>query len=129
MKLPKDKPPFIGILFERDWEGQKLNCDLVEESKHHIYSLEFEICNGHLNLRLMCPDILTVRIYAHLKYDPEKFKAWLYMVKKASTYNFGHVFSVKDQHVLLKSYNKKYNFVLKANKCSVVEEQDDKMYV
>jgi hypothetical protein len=129
LKLPKVKPPFIGILFDKSWDGEKMNCDLVEAHRNAYYSIEFEYCNSHLNLRLMSQELLTIRNYAHLKFDAEKLKSWLYMSKMVNAYNFGHVIIERDQHILLKTQHKKLNFVLKMDKCKLVVEENNQMYV
>ncbi len=42
VKLPKNKPPFIGIQFMYEHEAQKLNEDLAEKYGNSTYKVVFE---------------------------------------------------------------------------------------
>ena len=122
LKLPKGKPPFIGILFQSATEAEKLNSDLVVDHRYLNYKIIFEIIADHLNIRLICEELVTVRFYNHVVYDPEKLKSWLYVLKtgKTTSVNFSHLILKDNKHTLVKAYQQKIYFVLKVANCKVL---------
>lgn len=126
LKIPQGKPPFVGILFAVTHEAAALNADLVINHRHKNYKLIFEVVGTHLNLRLICEDLVTVRFYNHIKFSPEKLKSWLYIIysKKVTVINFGHITTVKDKHELVKTTPQSKNFVLKVIHCQLLSDNN-----
>ena len=118
VKLPKNKPPFIGIQFTFEHEAEKLNEDLVERFGKGTYKIVFEFLRPFTNIKLISEEHLLIRNYSHIAYeDTEKLKVWLKLTKDTPPkyFNFGHVVLVNGQHKLVKTSNKKINFVLKVD--------------
>lgn len=122
VKLPKDKPPFIGVVLKIT-DSDMLNQDLILEHKYADYRIELEFILGHVNLKLISNSIPTVRIYSRLSYDKDKLKAWFYITKGVKQFNYGHVrdFNGKDEIIKIRSKN----FVLKMDSYKVFSENTD----
>jgi hypothetical protein len=96
LKLPKGKLPFIGVnlgtRYNRfDPDPCRFNADLVNDHGAEIYQIHLELFTDHLNLRLICENLVLIRDYKELKYDTVKLKTWVYMAQNAKQYHFGHV--------------------------------------
>jgi hypothetical protein len=65
VKLPKGKPPFIGILFSTETEANTLNQELVNDFKYRPYRIILEPLRDFINLRLVCEEIVVVKFYNH----------------------------------------------------------------
>ena len=109
-KLPKGKPPFIGILFENIFQASTLNQDFVNELQGSIFTIHMEPI-AKMNLRLICENPISIRHYSNLKYDKEKLHAWQKRV--SGQVNFGHLMKVYDTDTIVKTMTKQKNFVLK----------------
>lgn len=123
LKLPKDKPPFIGLLFSSATDAEKLNEDLVLEHKNKSYKILLEPLKGVISLRLICEEIVTVRFYNNIKCNPEKLSSWLYLTKNVKRFNFSHVardYKIYDKLVVAKP---KYKlFVLSIESVKLITE-------
>lgn len=124
--LPKGKPPFIGVLFYFPEQAAVTNADLVIEHKKKEYWIVLETFKKHLNLRLICNDLVSVRFYNHLKYDPDKLKSWLYVVaaNKSTLVNFSQLVIANEKLTVVKTSPKNVSFVLKIKKCEVQSSKD-----
>ncbi len=122
--LPVGKPPFIGVLFYRAEEAATANADLAIQHKRRNYWIVLETYKKHLNLRLICDEIVTVRFYNHLKYDPEQLKSWLYIVSanKSAQVNFSQLVVMNEKLSVVKTSPKNVSFVLKVKKCEVLKQ-------
>lgn len=119
--LPNGKPPFIGVLFYFPEQAAVTNADLAIDHKKKEFWIVLETYKKHLNLRLICNDLVSVRFYNHLKYDPEKLKSWLYVVSanKSTLVNFSQLIVMNEKLSVVKTSPKNISFVLKVKKCEV----------
>ena len=91
VKLPKDRPPFMGVLIPGDNYGwSKLNQDLILEHKNASYKIMLEFTGNKLDLRLISNDQQIARIYKDIQYDPVKLTSWVHHTKNAKEFNFCH---------------------------------------
>ncbi len=104
LKLPKNKPPFIGILFPKylTHDAKKENVDLICSTNSSPCRIILEPLKNELNIRLICEEKVTVRFYSGIKYNPIKLKDWLYLTTKATKFNFAHLDIEFDKHIVLK---------------------------
>jgi len=115
LKLPKEKPPFIGILLaETDNRSypERLNEDLINEHKYAGYRLVLEFENKRLNLGLLADDSGIARYYKGLEFEGHELAGWIYMTRQAKQFNFGHVRLERGRETIVKTWGKKINFVL-----------------
>ncbi len=113
LKLPKGKPPFVGVLFEQEYHGADMNVDLYKTHGNRAYKLVLEPIKTKINLRLICEEIVTVRFYNGLKYNHERLNDWIYLTKNTSAYTFGHVVFREDKHFSVRVHPGGKPFVLK----------------
>lgn len=128
LKLPKGKPPFIGILFTEESTGGHLHANLVEKYSGNEFHIIMEHTKNALNLRLICNEIVMVYFYNHLRFDPDRLKSWLYLTKNAKEFNFGHIYTQFDKHILIMSRPGRKKFVVRATRCKLIAMDDHEEY-
>lgn len=124
LKLPKGKPPFVGVLFEQEYQGADLNLDLYKAHGHRPYKLVLEPIKLRIHLRLICEDIVTVRFYNGLKYDLQRLNDWMYLTKKAKLFTFGHVVFRDDKHYPVRIHPGNKPFALKVESLELLVPDD-----
>jgi hypothetical protein len=115
LKLPKDKPPFIGILLsdsDNRSYPERLNEDLINEHKYAGYRLIFELNSGRLDLGFVSEEAHITRYYKELEFDGAQLALWVYSTRNSKQFNFGHVRLEWGRETIVKTWGKKTNFVL-----------------
>ena|SRR6218665_1165736 len=115
LKLPGDKPPFIGILLadgDNRSYPERLNEDLINEHKYAGYCLLLELSAGRVDLSLLSVQGHISRIYKGLEFDGAQLALWVYATRHARQFNFGHVRLERGREKVVKTWGKKINFVL-----------------
>lgn len=126
VKLPKDKPPFIGIVFEHAGDAGKINQELITDHKYADYRIVFEFISGWVNVKLISNSIPAVKFYNKLSYDKEKLIAWFYITKNRKGFNFSHLYVSGNKECVAKAPAKQILFVLKVDSYEVhTGEPDD----
>lgn len=128
LKLPKGKPPFIGILFKDEISGNSLHTEVVEKFQKNEYHLLLEHTKSTLNLRLICAERVMVYFYNHLSFDAEKLKSWLYLTKDSTVFNFGHIYKQFDKDCLISTRPGRKNFVVKVTRCKLISAEDNEEF-
>jgi hypothetical protein len=120
LMLPENKPPFIGICFGRLGD-ELINQDLIFDHRKRTYSIIIEAFERHMNLRLVCKEIVTVRFYNHVAYDPAQLKSWLYVI--AADQNkycmFAHLVGSKGNMRIATTTPGSLKFALRVKSCSL----------
>ncbi len=123
VKLPKDKLPFIGILYNSIYKAESENQDLVIDHKHLNYRVKFEFAGSGINLYLSSEDKLIQREYRNREYDPLKLKVWFQNTNKASNFNFSHLMDNYGQESVVRTLqNVNKLFLLKVNSYEIITE-------
>jgi len=122
-KLPRGKPPFIGVLFPTEYSACHENQDLPERKPSVVCRILLEPIKTQMHLRLVCEELVTIRFYNYLHYDHEKLKNWLYLTKDRKEFTFGHIVRERDTDKPVKLYSTNKYFVLKIEKVEVIQEQ------
>lgn len=126
VKLPPNKPPFIGIVFPHISVAEKTNQELVIDHKYADYRIVFEFIRTWINVKLISNAIPAVKFYNKLTYDKEKVIAWLYITKNSTEFNFSHLHEPYGKEVVVKTLLKQKLFVLKMDGYEVhTGEPDD----
>lgn len=125
LKIPRDKPPFIGILFPQylTHDAKKENTDLIYPHNTSPCRIILEPLKEELNIRLICEEKVTVRFYSHIKYNPTKLKDWLYLTQKATKFNFAHLDIEYDRHIVLKELGSKRNIIFHIESVRLISEE------
>jgi hypothetical protein len=116
LKLPANKAPFIGVILHGQEQSGLLNADLILKHQNKKYRIIIEHIHHVLNLRLICEEIVSVRFYDHLEFDPEQLKSWLYVIKRANYVNFSQLKLVNEKLSVLRTSPQNKLFVLKIYK-------------
>jgi len=119
VKLPKDKLPFLGIVFPTSYLATQTNEDLLLDHKEDVYRLIFEFTGTILNLKLICDEKVIIRTYRNVDYEKEKLKNWVQITRKANAFNFGHIYMQSNKEVVVKNYKNRKLFVLRLNKYEI----------
>jgi hypothetical protein len=119
VKLPKDKLPFIGLVFGSSYQATQTNEDLILDHKEDLYRLIFEFNGTVLNLKLICDEKVIIRTYRNVEYDKEKLKSWVQITRKARELNFGHIYMQHNKEIVVKNYKNRKLFVLKLHKYEI----------
>lgn len=122
-KLPKDKAPYMGILFTSARTASYLNQSWVNEYKSQVFQLNVEFRNRKLFLTLSLLDFRLRHTYEVDTYDPHKLKAFLQKISSVSKINFGHVIRDHDKQVPAKTIDSRAYWVLGVNAVFVEGEQ------
>lgn len=121
VKLPKDKPPFIGIVFENRYEASRLNQDLVNQHKDKLFTIVLEPI-ARINLRLICSEINFFYQYMSLKCDAEKLKRWMQNINHDTKINFSHLIREKDKDIVIETMTDRKLFVLKVESIRILDD-------
>jgi hypothetical protein len=119
VKLPKDKLPFLGIVFPSSYQANQTNEDLVLDHKEDIYRMILEFTGTVLNLKLICDEKVIIRTYRNVDYDKEKLKSWVMITRKGTAFNFGHIYMQSNKEIVVKNYKNRKLFVLRLNKYEI----------
>lgn len=120
-KLPKDKPPFIGVVFEKEFTAERFNQKWINSYRNDDYKIVFESYNEGLNLRLTS-SIGCNTVYENLKFDKDKLRRFLYLTKSTKRFNFGHVTIKNDKHIVARTSVNGCYCVLKITKVILLTE-------
>ena len=123
LKLPKDKPPFIGVQFNSLFQASRTNDDLLFKVKDKSCKVILEPDRkGTIRLKFICEDMAITRKYDALEYDQYQLKNWMHMISRSKQFNFGHVLMEENKHIIVKDPGRFNNFVLKLDGVSMTEE-------
>ncbi len=123
LKVPKGKAPFIGVESGEHVAGDT-NKDLVLDHSEKEYKIVLEHTRTRLHLRLICEELVTVRFYESLQFDPGKLKDWLYITRKSTQFNFGHIYVKGNTDFIARVYPEKKTFVLKVINVEFVTDEN-----
>lgn len=123
LKVPKGKLPFIGIEFG-EHVAADTNKDLIQNHSEKEYKIVLEHSHKRLQLRLICEELVTVRFYERLEFDPSKLRDWLYITQKATKFNFGHIFVKGNTDYIARTYPGRKPFVLKVVSVEFVTDEN-----
>lgn len=97
LKLPKNKRPYIGILFQSEYKASYINQYWVNEFGGQDYKLIIEPHPEVLLVSLVNKRLMLFYSYEVKKFDGERLKKFLELVR-GKTINFGHVLLKNDKH-------------------------------
>lgn len=123
LKLPKDKPPFIGVQFSNHFDAGRTNADAVYHIEGRYCKITLEPKGHYIDLRIRCEDAMMSYTYKDLDYSPEKLRNWLAMVSNSKQFNFGHVLLENDNHKIAKVGSSLKNYVIKVESVKMVSEE------
>lgn len=122
LKQPEGKHPFIGILFNNEYQAAKLNQAQVQVNNLFYYKIIFEPKADKIDLTLKMDDWLFTYKYEGLKYNSDKLKRFLFSTMGAECYNFSHLLLKGDNHHVVKTLSTQTHFILKVTEVNLLVE-------
>jgi len=116
LKIPDNKPPFIGIQFSNQYDAGRTNAQAVYDIENRLCTIILEPQGHYINLNIKCEDVMMNYTYRDLDYSPEKLKNWLTKTTNSKQFNFGHVTLERDTHKIAKVGSGNKNYVIKVEK-------------
>ncbi len=114
LKMPKGKPPFIGIVFTSVREACSLNEELVNSPVDILYSLTFmHPTNNDVQVRIRSDNMKHFVIYKNVKCDPVQLENFIFINRMKQDFNFGHILRDFDRDTIVCTKEQYKPFVLK----------------
>lgn len=119
LKLPKDKLPFVGILFNDSYAASTTNKGWANSYREDLYTLEV-IPKGDLiaDMRIVCS--CGKGHYTDVKCNMQALKRFVQITHYHPYIHFGHAYLKNGEHQIAKTSNMA-NWVLKLATIKVVE--------
>jgi hypothetical protein len=119
MKLPKDKLPFIGILFQDSYTASSTNKSFANNYRTDLYTIEIIPKNDVLaDIKMHCE--CSKGQYLDVKCNMQALKRFVQITHYHPYIHWGHIYSQGGKHKIAKTTNQD-NWVLKLAKISVIE--------
>ena len=125
-KLPEGKDPVICICFEKHFEAQKTNEDLVLKFSKDEYTINIWPTDSEsslVNLMLISlDDPKNQRLYKNLSFNYPKLEWWLKHTEHNTSdmkFKFTHIVSEFGKDRVVRTYDQRKLFVLNVAKCVV----------
>ena len=122
LKLPENKPPYIGLLFQSEYKASYINQFYVNEFGGKYYKLVIEPFEDMLSVSLVSKELKLFYSYKVKKYDIFKLQRFL-GVAKYEPVNFGHVLMKNDKHYPARTMTELKIWVLTIQKIEFLSEQ------
>lgn len=114
LKLPKGKPPFIGIVFTSIREACRLNEHLINEPKDKKYTLTFmQPSKEGVEIRVRSDNGKDMVLYHRVKCNPTQLENFMFLTNRHQDFNFGHVLRDFEQDTIVKTCELGKPFILK----------------
>ncbi len=126
VKLPPNKPPFLGVLFKYENEGALLNFDLVESYKGSVFRMVINCTPATVKVMIICEEHLLLRTYLLGYEDKKKLKIWAEILNPnpPAYFNFSHITQENGNFNVVKTNLKKENFIVKIDRIDIAFERD-----
>lgn len=103
VKFPEKKPPFMGVLYENEFTGRRLNQSWVNTYGKFSYQIRIEPDLDFLKVTLSQKELGEKYDYLISHYDERKLKDFLERTKNLKQINFGHVTKEFDDLKIIKT--------------------------
>jgi len=120
LKVPRNKPPFLGIRFNNSFAAVHTNSDMIDQFKNHVFTMSVESAGGGLNIRLNIDRPMRIWHYNGVKFDRSKLLIFLAVPTKQ--WNFGHIIDVNGRDQIIKTIPKNEVFALKVGDLRILDE-------
>lgn len=121
LKLPDGKPPFIGIIFQNEWDGY-MNKEWADSYHTSLYQLIFEPAGETLKITFSSRNWNFKYTYQPVKYDLDKLKKFMQATKGSRVYNFGHIIWKEGNHKVIRTRANARMILFKIDQVKVVYE-------
>jgi hypothetical protein len=122
LRVPKDKPPVIGIVFRRIKEACILNQDLVNELPELPYYIRVrDNSSKGISFEIMSDKLQGTRLYKDVKYDRDKFENFLFVTRQRNVFTFAHLLYDFDQYFSVSTLERNKKFELKIERIYMMQ--------
>lgn len=122
-KLPKGKPPFIGIVFSSEFQAARTNQELVNDYKECDFTATLEpVGERNLNMVIKCVNPPLKIEYKNLEFKYDLFVRWRRIAEGAPV-NFSHLNIKLNEHIVVKTTLQNKLFVLKLNRVDLIGDK------
>jgi hypothetical protein len=124
LRVPKDKPPVIGILFRRAKYACEINADFIDAHGDKKFYIRFLKKNNYaVDLQLCSDQLQAHREYRDVKVDPVKLENFLYVTRGRKEFVFAHLLHDFDQFFAVYTSTLQKRFELKLEKILFTEAE------
>lgn len=117
LKVPKDKPPVIAVVFTKVKEACEMNEDLINEFAELPFYIRFKnLSSKGINFEIASEKLKGTRSYKDVKYDKTKLENFLFITRSAKYYTFTHLLYDFDRYFPISTYSKYKKFELKVER-------------
>ena len=117
LKVPKDKPPVIAVVFTRVKEACEWNEDLINEYPELPYFIRFANKSSKgISFELGSEKLKGKREYKDIKYDKVKLENFLFITRANTHFTFTHLLYDFDRYFPVSTFSKYKKFELKVER-------------
>jgi hypothetical protein len=102
-KFPENKPPFMGVVYENEFTGKRLNQSWVNTYGSFSFQIRIEPDLDFLKLTLSQKELGEKYDYLISRFDKNKLIEFLDKTKNLKQVNFGHVVKEFDDLKIIKT--------------------------
>jgi len=114
LKVPKDKPPVIAVVFTRVKEACEWNEDLINEHSTLPFYIRFKnLSSKGINFEIGSEKLSGIRAYKDIKYDKTKLENFLFITRTANSFTFTHLLYDFERYFPVSTFSKYKKFELK----------------
>lgn len=114
LKVPKDKPPVIAVVFTRVKDACEMNEDLINDMPDLPYYVRFKnLSSKGINFEIGSEKLKGYRLYKDIKYDKNKLDNFLFITRTNNQFIFTHLLYDFDRYFPVSTYSKYKKFELK----------------
>lgn len=121
LKRPKDKPPFLGVLFDSEFKASRYNEWWIQNPGEATrIGLMIEPKRGVLEIKIV-PAYANGSVYRIEDFKPFELQQFLIYAMSQKVVNFGHVIIKENKHIPVRTNNGKL-WVLKISNIEFIKE-------
>jgi hypothetical protein len=103
VKLPLNKPPFIGIVFHHSSDAEQTHQDLVTVHNNVTYQVVFEFVGQLVNIKLISVHKVVSKHYEGVTFNAVELFHWMCHTSNTGSFNFGHLYELNGKEVVAKT--------------------------
>jgi hypothetical protein len=122
LKFPELKPPFMGVKYEREFTGSRVNQSWVNSYGRELYQIRLEPEGDVIRVTITTEKVANRYTYVISKFNSKKIEEFIGRIGIGQLINFGHVIQIEDELKIIRTSVSNKNWVLQVNKIEFFEE-------
>jgi hypothetical protein len=119
-KLPKGKPPFIGIRFNNSYAAAYTHHEMADEFRNHLLDMTIDRQGKGVDIKIMLDKPMQIWKYYGVKCDLKKLE--LFLAIPANQWSFGHMIRPFDTDEIVRTTPNNKLFALKLKGIRMLNE-------